>query len=135
MRELALKVSDGTTFASRGTVVIGREDSCDVVLESNEVSRRHATIDPHPDGYLLTDSSANGTYVGTELVHRRSVRLDPEKVRAILPGGVVGRTFDPNLADQNVLWPDKDTETYWWFSDAAIAQHTQSSLVLNPAAR
>ncbi|MBT8494657.1 MAG: Flp pilus assembly complex ATPase component TadA, partial [Deltaproteobacteria bacterium] len=85
MRELAVKVSDGTVFSSRGSVVIGREDTCDVVLHSHEVSRCHATIDPHPDGYLLTDSSANGTYVGAELVHRRSVRLDPKLPLSIGP--------------------------------------------------
>lgn len=55
---------------------------------------------------------------------------DPEKVRAILPGGVVGRTFHPNLADQIVDWADEDMVSYWWFSDAAIAANTKSTLTL-----
>ncbi|MEO0450724.1 MAG: penicillin acylase family protein [Pseudomonadota bacterium] len=55
---------------------------------------------------------------------------DPDKVRAVLPGGVVGRTFHPNLNDQVKHWADETTETYWWFSDQAIAENERSSLTL-----
>ncbi len=59
---------------------------------------------------------------------------DPEKVRAVLPGGAVGRTFHSNLADQNAHWTDKDAEIYWWFSDEAINRNSQSTLTLSPKA-
>jgi len=55
---------------------------------------------------------------------------DPDKVRAVLPGGVVGRTFHPNLNDQVEAWADEATETYWWFSDEAIEANSRSSLIL-----
>ena len=46
-----------------GGVVIGRDADCDVVLAGREVSRRHATIRPTIQGYVLTDTSTTGTYV------------------------------------------------------------------------
>ena len=58
---------------------------------------------------------------------------DPDKVRAVLPGGVVGRTFHPNLADQTDAWARDEPDTYWWFSDAAIEAHARSALTLTPA--
>ncbi|MEM6538160.1 MAG: penicillin acylase family protein, partial [Pseudomonadota bacterium] len=57
---------------------------------------------------------------------------DPEKVRAVLPGGVVGRTFHPNLNDQTRPWTDKDAATYWWFSDEAIEANAKDTLTLVP---
>ncbi|MEM1132184.1 MAG: penicillin acylase family protein [Pseudomonadota bacterium] len=59
---------------------------------------------------------------------------DPDKVRAVLPGGAVGRTFHPHLADQLTDWTNKDAQIYWWFSDKAIEENTQSVLNLSPDA-
>lgn len=50
------------TVADSG-MVFGREASCDVVVAETEVSRRHASIGIAGDGYLLTDTSANGVLV------------------------------------------------------------------------
>lgn len=44
-------------------LVIGRDPSCDIVLASKEVSRKHASIRPSLQGYLLADTSANGVLV------------------------------------------------------------------------
>jgi len=57
---------------------------------------------------------------------------DPDKVRAVLPGGVVGRTFNANLADQNAIWASQDAQAFWWFSDSAIAENAQDTLTLRP---
>ncbi len=57
---------------------------------------------------------------------------DPDKVRAVLPGGVVGRTFHPNLADQTAHWAEKDAAIYWWFSDEAIKANAKTALTLAP---
>lgn len=44
--------------------LIGRDVSCDLVLDDPSVSRRHAVIIPKPDGYVLVDlGSKNGTVV------------------------------------------------------------------------
>lgn len=47
-------------------LVFGREAACDVVIESTDVSRRHAVISNGPEGYVLEDTSANGVLVNGE---------------------------------------------------------------------
>ncbi|HUL69113.1 MAG TPA: FHA domain-containing protein [Gemmatimonadales bacterium] len=49
-------------------LVFGREAGCDIVVPSKEVSRRHAEIMAAPQGYVLVDSSVNGTFVNGERV-------------------------------------------------------------------
>ena len=71
---------DGREYAvsDRG-VTFGREVGNDVVLASNEVSRKHASIAPAANGYILTDHSTNGVWVngdrmqGTHLLGRGDV--------------------------------------------------------------
>ena len=66
---------DGREYPVAGTgLVIGRDASCDVVVPSGEVSRRHAEIAPGKGGYVVTDTSANGVLVNGERV-RQSQRL------------------------------------------------------------
>ena len=56
---------------------------------------------------------------------------DPDKILAVLPGGIAGRQFDPHTTDQ--IKPFMDGEkVYWWFSDGAIKEHTRNTLILNP---
>jgi penicillin amidase len=56
---------------------------------------------------------------------------DPDKVLAVLPGGVTGRQFDPHTTDQVKSYMD-GSKVYWWFSDKAIREHTQNTLTLSP---
>jgi penicillin G amidase len=56
---------------------------------------------------------------------------DPDKILAVLPGGVAGRQFDPHNTDQVKSFMD-GTKVYWWFSDKAIREHTQHTLTLSP---
>ena len=55
--------------------VVGRDEGCDLVLEDERVSRRHAYLRAHPDGRAeLHDlGSANGTFVNGRRV--RELRL------------------------------------------------------------
>jgi len=59
-------------------VFFGREAGSDIVVTSGEVSRRHAQILPTPQGYVLNDSSINGTFVNGDRVEgsRVLVRSD-----------------------------------------------------------
>jgi pSer/pThr/pTyr-binding forkhead associated (FHA) protein len=73
--------------------VIGREETCDLVLADMGVSRRHASISPVRGGYLLRDESANGTIVngtrisGTYLLDHGDVLLiNQEELRFELHG-------------------------------------------------
>ena len=56
---------------------------------------------------------------------------DPDKILAVLPGGVTGRQFDPHTTDQVEPYMNGD-KVYWWFSDKAIKEHSQHTLTLNP---
>ena len=45
-------------------LMVGRGDDCDLRIPDHSVSRRHAKIEPSPDGYIVTDlGSTNGTFV------------------------------------------------------------------------
>ena len=66
---------DGREYLVAPTgLVIGRDASCDVVVPSGEVSRRHAEIAPGKGGYVMTDTSANGVLINGERM-RPSQRL------------------------------------------------------------
>ncbi len=62
-------LTDGREYEVAATgLSFGRDASCTVVVSGTDVSRRHAEIRHTPEGYLLTDVSANGTYVNGERV-------------------------------------------------------------------
>jgi pilus assembly protein CpaF len=46
-------------------LMLGRNPNCDLRLDSNEVSRRHARVSLGPDGYVIEDLSNNGTLTYT----------------------------------------------------------------------
>lgn len=56
---------------------------------------------------------------------------DTEKVLAVMPSGVSGRTFDDHFTDQVDEYMDGD-RLYWWFSDEAIEHHSEATLILDP---
>jgi penicillin amidase len=56
---------------------------------------------------------------------------DPDKILAVLPGGVAGRQFNPHTTDQVQSFMDGN-KVYWWFSDKAIKEHTKHTLTLSP---
>ena len=56
---------------------------------------------------------------------------DPDKVMGVVSGGVSGRLFGEHLKDQMELWRTGEP-VYWWYSDRAIEQNTESELILLP---
>ena len=80
--KLTLEVGERTMgFPLDKTVLIlGRENTCDVVVREKTASRRHARIERRGVQYVLVDESTNGTYVAIEgdremLLRRDSVML------------------------------------------------------------
>src|SRR5262245_3144561 len=56
-------------------IAIGRDATCDIVVENIGASRRHATIEKTPEGYVLADlKSHNGTFVGGEKVFHHQLK-------------------------------------------------------------
>ncbi len=71
-----------------GGIVFGREAGSDVVVAQPEVSRRHASIAPSEQGYVIQDLSTNGIWVngtrvqGSQLLARADVvRVGTEEFR------------------------------------------------------
>lgn len=61
----------GDFFELRQSLIIGREQSCDIILEDKAASNRHARLFKLDDKYLLEDlGSSNGTFVHDEPVDR-----------------------------------------------------------------
>lgn len=71
-------LTDGREYTVTGTLVFGRDAGSDVVIESTQVSRRHAEIAASATGYVLTDLSTNGTFVNGQRVqgNRTLARAD-----------------------------------------------------------
>jgi len=60
---------DGREYAiASDGLAIGRDPTCDIVVSSADVSRKHAVVAPSAEGYVLTDMSTNGVLVnGTRI--------------------------------------------------------------------
>ncbi|MCM2286694.1 MAG: penicillin acylase family protein [Desulfobacula sp.] len=70
------------------------------------------------------------------VTHCASLRMvadfsDNDKILAVLPGGVTGRTFHPHQKDQIKAFMSGEKK-YWWFSDQAIDAHETARLTLMP---
>ncbi|HXM37040.1 MAG TPA: FHA domain-containing protein [Gemmatimonadales bacterium] len=78
-----VSLTDGREYAIAGSsLVFGRDATCDVVVPGKDVSRRHAEIVQTPKGYLLVDSSTNGTFVNDARVEGQKLltRADVIKI-------------------------------------------------------
>jgi pSer/pThr/pTyr-binding forkhead associated (FHA) protein len=91
-------LTDGREYTmGEGPLRLGRDAASDVVVSGHEVSRNHAEIQPDPDGYLLVDTSVNGTYVNGQRVgktHRLSradvIRIGNDEFRFYADARVSG---------------------------------------------
>jgi pSer/pThr/pTyr-binding forkhead associated (FHA) protein len=76
-------LTDGREYTvGTGSLTFGRDASADVVVAGNDVSRQHAELRSDPEGYILIDTSVNGTYVNGERIGktRRLSRADVIRV-------------------------------------------------------
>src|SRR5947207_8350623 len=77
-----VSLTDGREYVITGaSLVFGREAGCDVVVVGKDVSRRHAEIVHTPKGYLLVDSSTNGTFVNEERVEGQRILARADVIR------------------------------------------------------
>lgn len=59
------------------TITVGRDNSCDIVINDSRVSRIHANIFRNGDGYTYRDMSTNGTRINGVLVQRTDIFINP----------------------------------------------------------
>src|SRR5437899_11187024 len=77
-----VSLTDGREYVITGaSLVFGREAGCDVVVPGKDVSRRHAEIVQTPKGYLLVDSSINGSFVNEERVQGQRILARTDVIR------------------------------------------------------
>ncbi|HEV2750044.1 MAG TPA: FHA domain-containing protein [Gemmatimonadales bacterium] len=77
-----VSLTDGREYVITGaSLVFGREAGCDVVVSGKDVSRRHAEIVQTPKGYLVVDSSTNGTFVNEERVTGQRILARADVIR------------------------------------------------------
>src|SRR5881296_3986935 len=77
-----VSLTDGREYVIAGTsLVFGREAGSDVVVAGKDVSRRHAEIVQTPRGYLLVDSSTNGSFVNEERVEGQRILARADVIR------------------------------------------------------
>src|SRR5881409_1503374 len=77
-----VSLTDGREYVITGaSLVFGREAGSDVVVVGKDVSRRHAEIVQTPRGYLLVDSSTNGTFVNEARVEGQRILQRADVIR------------------------------------------------------
>ncbi len=77
--------------------IIGRDTTCDIVINDSEISRKHARLVINPGNYLLEDlGSTNGTFVnGQRLMGPHSLRSG----ELVMFGENVSLTFEVSQFD------------------------------------
>jgi len=97
-----VSLTDGREYAVAGpSLLIGREAGCDVVLTSKNVSRRHAEIMASPKGYVLVDSSTNGTFVNGQRIQGQHLLARADVIQC----GEYEFRFYADLAPQSAAPP------------------------------
>jgi pSer/pThr/pTyr-binding forkhead associated (FHA) protein len=76
-----VSLTDGREYSVGQSLVFGREASCEVVITNKDVSRRHAEVLPTPQGYVVVDSSTNGTYVNGQRVQGQLMLARADVIR------------------------------------------------------
>ncbi|WP_066638744.1 FHA domain-containing protein [Desulfolucanica intricata] len=76
----------GKCFEIAGSISIGRDNSNDIQINNDFVSKKHARITLKEHRYLLEDlKSLNGTYINKELVNKPVILLEGDEITV---GGV-----------------------------------------------
>jgi hypothetical protein len=77
-------VATGIPIEVESRLVVGRDQTCDVVVDDEKISRRHFALTPEPDGRVLLEDlgSSNGTFVNGERIARPVTLSGGEEIRA-----------------------------------------------------
>ncbi len=72
-------ITFGKNFTLVGSMIVGRQATCNICIPSNEISRSHARIITRPGSILLEDlGSANGTFVNGQPIDKAIVNIGDE---------------------------------------------------------
>ena len=73
----------------RQETVVGRDPLCDMLIESQGISRRHARIVFRDESYYIDDlESVNGTYVNRERIRKPTLLCDGDTIHFYRVSGI-----------------------------------------------
>jgi hypothetical protein len=88
----------GQRWQLRSKIIIGRENTCDIVISDRQVSRQHASITITPRGVLLEDlGSKNGTHYNGQQLEKSTLLIDGDIVQIALAQQFVYLSSDATL--------------------------------------
>jgi pSer/pThr/pTyr-binding forkhead associated (FHA) protein len=106
-------LTDGREYKiGQAPLTLGRDAASNVVVTGHEVSRQHAEIRSEPEGYVLIDNSANGTYVNGDRIgktHRLSradvIRIGNDEFRFYADAPAASASAPPEPEAQPAAQP------------------------------
>jgi ABC-type multidrug transport system ATPase subunit/pSer/pThr/pTyr-binding forkhead associated (FHA) protein len=89
-----VQAAQATKIEQTSMLLIGRLENCDIVLDSPEVSRRHAMVRQLGDAYSIEDlDSSNGTYLNDEPIKTAHLQegdlIQISNFRLLFQGGLL----------------------------------------------
>ena len=76
---------NGQRWLVERTIVVGRDQSCDIVISDRQISRYHARFTPTEEGVLLEDlGSKNGTFYNGARLEEPMILADGDLVQISL---------------------------------------------------
>ncbi len=110
-----LELLCGQFFPIRGTLLVGREQDCDLIINDQLLSRHHARLWLDDGGLNIEDlGSANGTFVNGQRIDRAEIqsgdeiRFDSAAFRVIGP-----KVLDQEDDNKTQLRPALDPDATW----------------------
>jgi hypothetical protein len=100
---------NGQRWIIKGDVIVGRDDSCNVVIQDRQVSRYHARFITLPQGVQLEDlGSKNGTHINGQEVMEPIMLQDGDVIQIALAQQFIYMSSDSTIPLE--LQPEKPTE-------------------------
>jgi len=106
LKPVKLKLTFGSNVvelnSSSKAITVGRDESCDFVVNTGLASRKHATFEFRRGKFILTDQGTNGTYAsfsGKEEIYLRREELVLQGTGLISLGQSIDETDAENLIE------------------------------------
>jgi DNA-binding winged helix-turn-helix (wHTH) protein len=100
---------NGQRWTLKGDVIVGRDDSCNVIIQNRQVSRYHARFVTLPHGVQLEDlGSKNGTHINGHEVVEPIMLQDGDVIQIAFAQQFIYLSSDSTLPLE--LQPEKPTD-------------------------
>ena len=100
---------NGQRWVINGDVIVGRDDSCNVVIQNRQVSHYHARIITLPKGVQLEDlGSKNGTHINGQEVMEPIILQDGDIIQIAFAQQFIYMSSDSTISLE--LPPERPTE-------------------------